>query len=161
VTISCPPLSRVMRHGFITSSQKRKGNPWSGITRPLLGRKSLRQFPQPVRSWRQSFGTVGVILIDVLPRGQMINSDVYVQTLKRRFRRVSPHKNVTKALLHHNARPHASPHTQEAITKLQWTVLPHPPYSPDLAPSDLHLFSPLKDAFAEGSLRTTRKSFRK
>jgi hypothetical protein len=44
------------------------------------------------------------------------NSDVYVETLKRRFRRVSPHKNVTTALLHHNARPHASPHTQEAIS---------------------------------------------
>jgi transposase len=25
-------------------------------------------------------------------------------------------------------------------------MLPHPPYSPDLAPSDFHLFWPLKDA---------------
>ena len=25
-------------------------------------------------------------------------------------------------------------------------MLPHPPYSPDLAPSDFHLFGPLKDA---------------
>jgi len=25
-------------------------------------------------------------------------------------------------------------------------VLPHPPYSPDLVPSDFHLFGPLKDA---------------
>jgi len=25
-----------------------------------------------------------------------------------------------------------------------WTVLTHPPYSPDLAPSDFHLFGPLK-----------------
>jgi hypothetical protein len=23
---------------------------------------------------------------------------------------------------------------QEVITKLEWTVLPHPPYNPDLAP---------------------------
>jgi histone-lysine N-methyltransferase SETMAR len=89
----------------------------------------------------------GVILIDVLLRGQTINSDVCVETLKKRFRRVRPHKDVTKVLLHHdNARPHTSLHTREAITKLQWTVLPHPPYSPDLAPSDYHLFSPLKDA---------------
>jgi histone-lysine N-methyltransferase SETMAR len=50
-------------------------------------------------------------------------------------------------LLHHdNARPHTSLHTREAITKLQWTVLSHPPYSPDLAPSDYHHFSPFKDA---------------
>jgi histone-lysine N-methyltransferase SETMAR len=32
------------------------------------------------------------------------------------------------------------------VTKFGWTVLPHPPYSPDLAPSDLHLFGALKDA---------------
>jgi histone-lysine N-methyltransferase SETMAR len=64
-----------------------------------------------------------------------------------RFRRVYPHKDVTKVLLHHgNARPHTSLHTREAITNLQWTVLPHPPYSSDLTGTDYHLFSPLRDA---------------
>jgi transposase len=33
----------------------------------------------------------------------------------------------------------------ETIQKLKWNVLPHPPYSPDLAPSDYHLFGPLKE----------------
>jgi hypothetical protein len=28
----------------------------------------------------------------------------------------------------------------------QWEVLEHPPYSPDLAPSDFHLFGPPFDA---------------
>jgi hypothetical protein len=28
--------------------------------------------------------------------------------------------------------------------KLKWDVLPYPPYSPDLAPSDYHLFGPMK-----------------
>jgi hypothetical protein len=32
------------------------------------------------------------------------------------------------------------------ITKLGWTVLPHPRYSPVLAPSDFHLFGAPKDA---------------
>jgi histone-lysine N-methyltransferase SETMAR len=36
--------------------------------------------------------------------------------------------------------------TQDALTKLGWTVLPHPPYSPDLVPSDFHLSGALKDA---------------
>ena len=35
---------------------------------------------------------------------------------------------------------------QEAIAKFGWTVLPHPSYSPDLVPSDFHLFGPLKYA---------------
>ena len=34
--------------------------------------------------------------------------------------------------------------TQDAIQKLGWTTLPHPPYSPDLAPSDFHLFGMMK-----------------
>jgi len=46
---------------------------------------------------------------------------------------------------HDNAHPHTSLRTQEAISKFGWTVLPHPPYSPDLALSDFHLFGPLKD----------------
>jgi hypothetical protein len=31
-------------------------------------------------------------------------------------------------------------------TKLKFDVMAYPPYSPDLAPSDYHLFGPLKDA---------------
>ena len=48
-------------------------------------------------------------------------------------------------LLHDNARPHAARQTQELLKKFGWTVMPHPPYSPDLAPSDYHLFPKLKD----------------
>jgi histone-lysine N-methyltransferase SETMAR len=70
-----------------------------------------------------------------------------LKKLKKRCRRVRSHKDVTKVLLHHdNARPHTSLRIREAITKLQWTVLSQPPYSPDLAPSDYHLFDLLKDA---------------
>jgi histone-lysine N-methyltransferase SETMAR len=54
-------------------------------------------------------------------------------------------KNMAEMLLQHdNARPHTSLKTQEAITKFCWAVLPHPPYSPDLAPSDFCLFGDLK-----------------
>jgi histone-lysine N-methyltransferase SETMAR len=33
--------------------------------------------------------------------------------------------------------------TQERIQELQWELLEHPPYSPELAHNDSHLFSPL------------------
>jgi len=49
-------------------------------------------------------------------------------------------------LLHDNARPHAVIHTVQTLVKLGFTVLEHPAYSPDLAPSDYHFFGPLKDA---------------
>ena len=43
-----------------------------------------------------------------------------------------------------NARPHKSLKTQETVTKLRLRELPHPPYSPDIAPSDYFLFGYLK-----------------
>jgi histone-lysine N-methyltransferase SETMAR len=50
-------------------------------------------------------------------------------------------------LLHHdNARPHAATATIETIQKLNFEFLPYTPYSPDLAPSDYHLFGSLKKA---------------
>ena len=35
--------------------------------------------------------------------------------------------------------------TLEKIENMGWDVLPHPPYSPDLAPSDYHLFGFVKN----------------
>ena len=43
-------------------------------------------------------------------------------------------------LLHDNARPHVSKKTKSALEKMDFEVLSHPPYSPDLAPTDFHLF---------------------
>jgi len=51
----------------------------------------------------------------------------------------------SEKLLQHNARPHTSAATRDAIQRLDFSVLPHPPYSPDLAPSDFHLFPKLKE----------------
>jgi transposase len=47
-------------------------------------------------------------------------------------------------LLHHdNAPSHTSSSTWEFLTKNNMTVVPHPPYSPDLAPCDFSLFPQL------------------
>jgi histone-lysine N-methyltransferase SETMAR len=39
-----------------------------------------------------------------------------------------------------------------AIQELNWEILPHPPYSPDLAPSDHHLFRSLSNNLSGVSL---------
>ena len=48
-------------------------------------------------------------------------------------------------LLHDNAKPHTSKITRQKLEEFGWEVLPHPPYSPDLAPSDYHLFRSLRN----------------
>ncbi|GBN27522.1 Histone-lysine N-methyltransferase SETMAR [Araneus ventricosus] len=47
-------------------------------------------------------------------------------------------------LLHDNARPHSAGATQNLIQQFGWEQFDHPPYSPDLAPPDYHLFLNLK-----------------
>ena len=42
---------------------------------------------------------------------------------------------------HDDAQPHSAAQTEDLITSFKWE---HPPYSPDLAPSDYHLFLHLK-----------------
>jgi histone-lysine N-methyltransferase SETMAR len=52
-------------------------------------------------------------------------------------------------LLHDNACPHAAATTQAMLPELGWEVFEHPAYSPNLAPSDFHLFPALKE-FLDG-----------
>ena len=64
-----------------------------------------------------------------------------------RIHRVRPSLPIDNVLLlHNNARPHTSTRTREKITSFGWTTLPHPPYSPDLALSDYHLFGTMKES---------------
>ncbi|KAK6763441.1 hypothetical protein RB195_023947 [Necator americanus] len=51
------------------------------------------------------------------------------------------------ALLKENgmSRPHVAQVVKAAFQELEWEVLQHPPYSPDLAPTDYHLFRSLSN----------------
>jgi len=51
--------------------------------------------------------------------------------------------------LHDNARPHVAKSIREKLLKLGWIKIPHPPYSPDLAPTDYHLFHSLTNYLRE------------
>jgi hypothetical protein len=43
-------------------------------------------------------------------------------------------------LLHDNALPRTAARTRELLEHFDWELFDHTPYSPDLAPSDCHLF---------------------
>jgi len=88
----------------------------------------------------------GVLYMEFLTKGLTVNSNRYFATLrslKQRIHRIRPERNTF--LLHHNARPHCSAQTQDAMISLKFSVVLHPPYSPDLAPSDFWLFPKLKE----------------
>ena len=82
-------------------------------------------------------------------KGATINSDVYIDTLKKlkaKIQRVQPALKISKILLQHdNAKPHTSLKTHNVISSFGWTTISHPPYLPDLAPSDFPLFRPHKE----------------
>jgi histone-lysine N-methyltransferase SETMAR len=89
-------------------------------------------------------------LYGLLRPNKTINSEDYCQQLDRVnefLKEKRPHLVNTKGVVFHqeNARPHVSKMTQQKITELNWEILDHPPYSPDLAPSDYRLFRSLQN----------------
>jgi hypothetical protein len=66
----------------------------------------------------------------------------------------APRKIGTPGLLcHDNARPHSSTQTTQKLAFPGYTILPHPPYSSDLAPSDYTLFNKMKEPLRGRKLR--------
>ena len=92
----------------------------------------------------------GPLIEHYLERGSTVTSHSYCEMLRddlrpaiRTKRRGLLSRGVI--LLHDNARPHSAARTIEALQQMKFEVMEHPPYSPDLAPSDFHLFGPLKE----------------
>jgi histone-lysine N-methyltransferase SETMAR len=94
----------------------------------------------------------GVLLVDFLPQGSTINADVYCNTLKKLRRAIQNKRRGMLSrdvvMIQDNACPHTAAATQNLITTFGWEQFDHPPYSPDLAPSDFHLFLHLKSFLA-------------
>lgn len=90
----------------------------------------------------------GILMIDYLPSGQTINGNYYANLLDRLHQNIQQKRPglIRKKIIFHqdNARPHTSVIAMAKIGELKYDLLPHPPYSPDLAPSDFHLFPKLK-----------------
>jgi len=87
-----------------------------------------------------------VYMTEFLEAGNTVNSAWYIENIKNLRRRVCQDRRSKSPILrlHYNARPHTAPATLDALVTLKFEVLTHPPYSPDLAPSDFHIFPHLK-----------------
>jgi len=113
--------------------------------------------PKKARMQKSKFKTMhicffdqeGIVHQEIVPPGMAINAVFYcdvLRTLRENVRRKRPQKwrNQNLIIHHDNAPAHRSFKVSQFLAKNKRTVIPHPPYSPDLAPCDFFLFPKLK-----------------
>ena len=137
---------------FYEPGQKRQSMEWRHTSFPK---------PKKVRVQR-SAGKVmltffwdynGPILEHYMPRASTVTSDTYSNLLRENLKPALRQKRrglLTGGMspLHDNVKPHTATATVSTIEELWFECIPHPTYSPDLVPSDFHVFAPLKDALS-------------
>ena len=133
-------------HHFEPES-KEQSKAWKHLGSPPPRKFKAMTSPKKIMAsvfWDQD----GIIMIDYLPKGETITGLYYAQEL-RKLRDALKKKRRGKLsrgvlLLQDNAPAHTSRVAVAAAAECGYEILPHPPYSPDLAPSDYHLFPKLK-----------------
>lgn len=118
-----------------------------------------KHFPKPKLHQKKVMVTVwwsaaGLIHHSFLNPGATITAQKYCQQIDemhRKLRRMCPALVNRKGpiLLHDNARPHISMMTRQKLHELGYETLDHPPYSPDLSPTDYHFFKHLDNFLKE------------
>lgn len=157
--ISSADQDRTFLNRIITGDET-----WCFLYDPQLKRQSAtwkspvspkRKIPRQDRSKGKVmlelfFDSLGIVHMEFIPQGATVNKTRYKEILRRlrdSIRRKRPElwRRKNWLLLHDNAPAHRSVLVQEELARQQITVLPHPPYSPDLAPCDFFLFPRLKE----------------
>jgi len=130
-------------------TRRQSNNHWSGgIAAHAAPKNSECKNPLEKFSPRYFWDPDGILLIDYPPKGQTIKAEYYSALslqLKNNLKE-KPRGNFTKVVsfLHNNAPAHRTNATQKELAYLGFQSLDHPPYSPNLAPPEYHLFPVLK-----------------
>jgi len=96
-----------------------------------------------------------------MPRGNTVTSTRYGDLLKNhplpaiKSKRRGP-LSTDVLLQHDNPRSHSARSTVATTQDRSCESLPHPPYLPDLAPSDFHVFGSLKEAMGCKTFRSDK-----
>lgn len=118
-----------------------------------------QHFPKPNLHQKKVMVTVwwtaaGLIHHSFLNPGETITAEKYcnqIDEMHQKLRQQRPALVNRKGpiLLHDNARPHVAQPTLQKLNELGYETLPHPPYSPDLSPTDYHFFKHLDNFLQE------------
>jgi len=127
---------------------KQMSSQWKTASPPRP--KKAQQVKSNVKTMLIAFFDIdGLVHHEYVPRGQTVNEELYktvLQRLRNTVRRHRPEKwRPSNWILHHdNAPAHRTVTTNKFLAKHNIPSLPHPPYSPDLAPCEFFLFPQLK-----------------
>lgn len=94
---------------------------------------------------------MGTVHWELLPKGRTLNSNLYCTQLQHVNREIQCAQQQgsfkERCVFHHDNAPlHRSNQTSFLIRNtFNWDILPQPPYSPDISPSDCWLFRSLKN----------------
>jgi len=108
----------------------------------------------------------GVVYYELLKPGETVNTKRYQRQLIDLNRsllkkRLEYQKRQYKVIfLHDNAPSYTAKPVRDTLEALSWEVLSHAAHSPDLAPSDYHLFASMGHVLAEqrfGSYEDVKK----
>jgi len=145
--ISCRDWWPWTKPGYITITLRQSNNQWSGgiVTDPAPKNSECKTLLEKFSPFLGSRHPPPHSLSSKGPNYQhgvlLISAGEMKDILKEKCR-----GKVTKGVLflHNNALAHRALATQKKLAYLGFQCLDHPPYSPDLAPSDYHLFPGLK-----------------
>ena len=118
--------------------------------RPIVERKG---FQRRKHLFAIFFNCEGPVLVDTLPKKTTLTGTYYHQNILpgviQDTEQKRPTTGLKDVLLHHdNPSPDKAKTVKDYLEEQQLQVLPHPPYSPDLAPCDFWLFPTLKERLA-------------
>ena len=122
-----------------TPETKRSSAEWTATGESRPKRPKTQQWAGKVMA-SLFLDTHGILFLDHLEKGKTINIDYYMAVLDRlsaEIKKNRPHMQKKKVLHHQgNASCHEPMKTMVKLNELSFKLLPHPPYSPDMAPSD-------------------------
>ena len=145
-----PFLDRVVtcdEKWVLYDNRRRSAQRWDADEAP-------RHFPKPELHQKKVMLTVwsseiGLIHYSFLNAGETITAEKYCQQMDEMHQKLRQHPALVNRkgpiLLHDNARPHVAKTTLQKLNELGYETLPHPPYSPDLLPTDYHFLRHLEN----------------
>jgi histone-lysine N-methyltransferase SETMAR len=134
---------------YYEPESKRQSMEWQHTPSPAM--KKFKSAPSAGKLMLTLFWDMnGPLLEHYQQKGETVNSVRYSTMLEEKLKPAicSRLRLLSKGilLLHDNAQPYTAATTVTTLQKLKSETINHPPYSPDLAPSNYHMFGMLTKA---------------